>query len=76
MSTRSDGPLSSELGRLRADARYAQERYQLYKARTYGPRLNTPARLAELEEVCLRAERRLRRAEAAEQNDEEGTEHG
>ncbi len=76
MSTRSDGPLSSELGRLQADARYAQERFQLYKAKTYGPRLSTPARLAELEQVYLRAEHRLRRARAAAEHDQEGTEDG
>ena len=68
----SDGPLSSELGRLQADARYARERFQLYKARTYGPRVSTPARLAELEQVYLRAERRLSRAKAAAEHDEEG----
>jgi hypothetical protein len=69
MSTGPDGPLSSELGRLQADATYARERYQLYKAKTYGPRVSTPSRLAELEQVYIRAEGRLRRARAASEHD-------
>ena len=64
MGASSDGPASAQLARLQADARYARERYQLYKARTYGPRQSDPTRLAELERVCLRAETRLRRARA------------
>jgi hypothetical protein len=47
--------------RLQAEARYARERYQLYKARTLGPKPSDPARLAELERVCDHAEGRLRR---------------
>ena len=72
MSTRSDGSASEELDRLQADARYARERYQLYKARTFGPRLTDPSRLANLERTCLRAEKRLRRAE----HDQKGTRNG
>jgi hypothetical protein len=53
-----EGP---EFLRLQAEARYARERYQLYKARTRGPKPTTPARLAELERVSDRAEGRLRR---------------
>jgi hypothetical protein len=52
---------------LRAQAQYARERYQLYKARTYGQRATSPARLRELERACERAETRLRAAEAEEQ---------
>ena len=33
---------------LRVQARYARERYDLYKAKTYGPRLTSPARMREL----------------------------
>jgi hypothetical protein len=50
---------------LRADARYSRERHDLYRAKTYGPRLTTPARLRELERLAQLAEDRLRRAEAA-----------
>ncbi len=60
-------PLSPDLLRLQADARYARERYQLYKARVHGPRLTEPARLQELERTCLRAESRFRNALSARQ---------
>ena len=52
---------------LRAQAQYARERYQLYKAKTYGQRASSPARLRELERACEQAEARLRAAEAEEQ---------
>ena len=58
-------PLTPELVRIQADARYARERYQLYKARVYGPRVADPGRLAELKRVCLRAEGTFRRAMSA-----------
>lgn len=48
------------MGELRAQARYARQRYELYKARSYGPRLTNPARLRELERECTRAEEILR----------------
>ena len=51
---------AARLDDLRAQARYARERYDLYKAKTYGPRLTSPARLRELERVCARAEASLR----------------
>ena len=60
MSPRSGDSLSPEFLRLQAEARYARERYQLYKARTYGPRPTDPARLRELERSCELAESRLR----------------
>jgi hypothetical protein len=52
---------------LRAQAQYARERYQLYKAKAYGQRASSPARLRELERACEQAEARLRAAEAEEQ---------
>jgi hypothetical protein len=55
------GAQSPEFVRLQAEARYARERYQLYKARTRGPKPTTPGRLIELERICDRAESRLRR---------------
>ena len=51
---------------LRVQARYARERYDLYKAKAYGPRPTSPARLRELQRECERAEARLRAAQAEE----------
>jgi hypothetical protein len=47
---------------LRADARYHRERYDLYKAKTYGPRATSASRMRELERAHLGADGRLRRA--------------
>jgi hypothetical protein len=65
MSATSGESLSPEFLRLQAEARHARERYQLYKARTFGPRPTDPGRLHELEHTCLLAESRLRRAKRA-----------
>jgi hypothetical protein len=54
-----------QLEDLRIEARYWRERYDLYRAKAYGPRPTTPARLRELERTSQGAEARLRRAEAA-----------
>lgn len=55
---------------LRADARYARERYELYRARAYGgSRPTSPVKLRELEHEATRARERLehmQRALAAE----------
>jgi hypothetical protein len=51
-----------ELARLEAEARYARERYQLYRAKAYGPSATSPTRLRELDRDRGRAEARLRRA--------------
>ncbi len=51
---------------LRTQAQYARERYQLYKAKTYGPRPTSPARLRELQHTYEQAEERLSFAEAEE----------
>jgi len=48
---------------LQAEARYHSERYQLYKAKTYSPRLTSQARLRELERRHRGAGSRLRAAE-------------
>jgi hypothetical protein len=42
-------------------ARYARERYQLYRARAYGSRPTSPGRLRELERRSVLAKRRLDR---------------
>jgi hypothetical protein len=48
---------------LRAEARYARERYDLYRAKMYGPRPTTMTRLRELERLRDGADARLRRAQ-------------
>jgi hypothetical protein len=47
---------------LEAEARYHHERYALYRAKTYGPRPTSPARLRTLRLASEAAERRLRHA--------------
>jgi hypothetical protein len=59
-------PGSPSIATLEAEARYARERYQLYKAKAYGPRPTTPARLRELRLIHEGAEARLARARRAE----------
>jgi hypothetical protein len=51
---------------LRAQAQHARQRYDLYKARAYGQRPTSPARMHELQRACEQAETRLRAAEAQE----------
>jgi hypothetical protein len=57
MSQRSS---AARLDELQAQARHARQRFDLYKAKAYGPRLTSPARLLELERECARAEANLR----------------
>ena len=52
------------IAELAAQARYARERYQLYRARAYGSRLTSAGRLRELERVSTLAQTRLERAKA------------
>ena len=54
---------SAPLESLLAEARYARQRYDLYRARVYGPRPTTMTRLRELERAYQGAEARLRRAQ-------------
>jgi hypothetical protein len=49
---------------LEADARYATERYRLYRARVGGSRPTSPGRLHELEREAELAEQTLARARA------------
>jgi hypothetical protein len=55
---------AARLDELRSQARYARQRYDLYKARAYGPRLTSPARLDQLRRECARAQASLRFAQA------------
>lgn len=62
---------SPSIAALEAEARYARERYELYRAKTYGPRPASLARLRELQRIHEGAEARLRarRAHAATDGD-------
>jgi hypothetical protein len=50
------------LEELEAEARYHRERYDLYRAKTYGARPTSDSRLRELERMHQGAASRLRRA--------------
>jgi hypothetical protein len=50
------------LEELRAEARYHRERRDLYRARAYSSRATSLFRLKELEQACVFADARLRRA--------------
>ena len=52
---------------LEAEARYARERYQLYRAKAYGSRLTSAGRLRELERRSKLAKGRLDRARAEQE---------
>jgi hypothetical protein len=58
---------SADIEELRAEARYARERRDLYRAKMYGSRPTTPTRMRELERILEGAEGRLRRAEEAQE---------
>ena len=65
--TPSTGPAGSpSIEELEAEARYARERYQLYRAKSYGPRPTSMARLRELQRTYEGAEARLQRARRAQ----------
>jgi hypothetical protein len=51
---------------LEAGERVARERYQLYRARVYGPRPTSVGRLRELDHAWKLAQSRLHRARAGE----------
>lgn len=64
-----------QIADLRAEARYARERYDLYRAKAYGPRPTSATRLRELERVHEAAQARLLHAEQ-EQEQEQGSAEG
>jgi hypothetical protein len=51
---------------LRLQAQHARRRYDLYKAKAYGQRPTSPARMRELQRACEQAEARLLAAQAQE----------
>ena len=53
---------SRQLENLEAEARYARERYDLYRAKMYGPRPTTITRFRALERAHQGAQARLHRA--------------
>ncbi len=55
---------TDHLDDLRAQALYARQRFDLYKAKAYGSRPTSPARMRELERASEQAQARLRAAEA------------
>lgn len=67
----------ARLDDLRAQAQYARQRYDLYKAKAYGPRLTSPSRMRELQRASERAEANLRfaAAEAKRDGDQAGSDH-
>ena len=51
---------------LEAEARYARQRADLYRAKTYGARPTSPTRMRELERAAEGADERLRAARERE----------
>ena len=66
-------PTDYHLDDLRAQARHARRRYDLYKARAYALRPTTDARMRELQRECEGAEARQRAAEAEERQLADGS---
>jgi hypothetical protein len=56
---------ADRIDELRVLARFARQRRDLYRAKSYGPRPSSDTRLRELERECERAEERLRHAEGS-----------
>ena len=54
---------TARLAELRAEARHARDRLDLYRAKMYGPRPTSTARLRELERAHAGAQARLEHAE-------------
>jgi hypothetical protein len=65
---------AEHLDDLRSQAKYARERYQLYKAKAYGQQPTSSARLRELQRACEQAEARLSFASSEEQRLDVGSE--
>jgi hypothetical protein len=58
---------------LEREDRYHRERYALYRAKVYGPRATSSARLRELKLASQGAEQRLRRAREQAVEPDQGT---
>ena len=58
-------PISSRrLEDLEAEARYARDRYRLYRAKVHAPQMTSPGRLRGLERASNMAQAMLRRAKS------------
>lgn len=57
---------AARLEELRTEASYHRQRFDLYRAKTYGPRPTSATRLRELEQASDAAAARLRHAEGEE----------
>lgn len=66
------GTSAARLDELRAQARYARQRLDLYKAKAYGSRLTSPTRMRELEREAARTEANLQFAKAEARRDRTG----
>lgn len=58
---------------LRAQARHARQRYDLYKAKAYGPRPTSDSRMRELQRESESAQARFSAAKAQERAFEDAT---
>jgi hypothetical protein len=56
---RADAMSAERIDDLRAQAEYARQRYELYKAKAYGMRPTSTVRMRELERTWERAQARL-----------------
>ncbi|HEX4187259.1 MAG TPA: hypothetical protein VHY83_05115 [Solirubrobacteraceae bacterium] len=65
---------TEHIDELRAQAKYARERYELYKAKAYGQRPTSEARLRELQRAHEQADERLRFALAEDRRSEAASE--
>ncbi len=67
MTTQTDRARARDLrvAELSAEARYARQRFDLYKAKSYGPRATNPTRLRKLGRASELAETRLRLAQTS-----------
>jgi hypothetical protein len=59
MSSDAKNEINRRLAELEAEARHASERYRLYRAKVYGPRLTSFRRLRELDRESKLEEGRL-----------------
>jgi hypothetical protein len=64
MSESKLGASPQRVTQLEAEARYARERYDLYRAKIYGSGQSSPSKLRKLEQASRYAEARLKRARA------------
>ena len=65
ISSRQPPPVAG-LQELEAEARYARQRYDLYRAKAYSGRPTTPSRMRDLQRACESAETRLAAARSSQ----------